>query len=94
MNGRKWLGAALALTAVVATQALGGASAEASARSFGAARIAPARDASAAPGIVLAGLTSQQYPVFFKISDDGRTLTAGAIALNMTCTSGVQFVPR
>ena len=39
---------------------------------------------------VLAGFTSQQYPAFFKIADAGRTLTLGAIALNLSCTSGDQ----
>jgi len=52
---------------------------------------AAAREA-AAPDIVLAGFTSQQYPAFFKIATPGRALTIGAIALDMSCTSGAEFV--
>ncbi len=37
---------------------------------------------------VLAGFTSQRYPVFFKISGDGKTLLDGGIAISLTCTSG------
>jgi hypothetical protein len=49
-------------------------------------------DAPPPSAIVLAGFTSQQFPVFFKVGGDGRTLTLAGIALNMTCTSGAQFV--
>jgi hypothetical protein len=61
-------------------------------RAMGAATMATARDASAASGITLAGLTSQNYPTFFKVSANGRSLAVGAIALDMTCTSGAEFV--
>lgn len=54
------------------------------------AREAQARDAAPSRGIVLAGFTSQDLPSFFKVAGDGRTLTVGAIALGMTCTSGAQ----
>jgi len=53
---------------------------------------AGAREAPASPEIVLAGFTSQQYPAFFKIAAAGRSVTLGAVALEMTCTSGSQFV--
>jgi hypothetical protein len=87
MNGQnrggraKRLRMGLALAVVIGAHALDGGQAQAA-----------SIDASAAPGIVLAGLTSQQYPVFFKISADARTLTLGSIALSMNCTSGGQFV--
>jgi hypothetical protein len=57
--------------------------------------LAAAQGAQGAPAtsdVVLAGFTSQQYPAFFKITAPGRWLTIGAIALEMTCTSGAQFV--
>ena len=54
--------------------------------------VAVASDAPATPSIVLAGFTSQQYPTFFKIAAAGRSVTLGAVALEMTCTSGAQFV--
>jgi hypothetical protein len=57
-----------------------------------AATIGTAAHAPAPSAIVLAGFTSQQFPVFFKLGGDGRTLTLAGIALNMTCTSGEQFV--
>jgi hypothetical protein len=41
---------------------------------------------------VLAGFTSQHYPVFFKISSDGKMLLAGGIAISMNCTSGGSVV--
>jgi hypothetical protein len=53
--------------------------------------MAVARDATA-PDIVLAGFSSQRYPTFFKVSGNGQTLTVGAIALDMNCTSGSEFV--
>lgn len=40
----------------------------------------------------LAGLTSQHFPVFFKVSGDGKTVTADGIALGMTCVSGGRLV--
>jgi hypothetical protein len=57
-----------------------------------AATIVGASDSAPPSPIVLAGFTSQQYPDFFKVAGDGRTLTIAGIALNMTCTSGAQFV--
>lgn len=90
----RWLGLGLVLAATAVT-ALGGGSASGAVvgpAAIGGARIAAARDASAAPGITLAGFTTQQLPSFFKVTGDGRTLSVGAIALGMTCTSGSSFV--
>jgi hypothetical protein len=101
MNGRsqgrhaRWIRAGLALAVVIAAHAINGGSAEAATSHptpFGPARIAAVRDASAAPDIVLAAITSQQYPAFFKISANARTLTFGSIALGLNCTSGDQIV--
>jgi hypothetical protein len=92
----KGLRIALAVAVLLSAYALGGASAKAASigpQPFAAARIATARDASAvAPSVVLAGFTSQDYPTFFKVSGNARTLTLAGIALNMTCTSGAEFV--
>lgn len=52
----------------------------------------PAEAAPIGPTTVLAGLSSQGYPSFFEISGNGRTLKVGAIAMDMTCSSGDQFV--
>ena len=41
---------------------------------------------------MLAGFTSQHYPVFFKISSDRKMLLASGIAISMNCTSGASFV--
>lgn len=90
----RWLLVALGVGVVVGAHALGGGSAQAAsmgASPFGTSRIGAAQDASA-PGIVLAGLSSQKYPAFFKLSADGKVLTIGAIALDMHCTSGGEFV--
>ena len=101
LNGRtqgrraRWLRGGLVVAALIAVHALGGGSAQAATAgigSVGAQRIAAARDAAATPGIVLAGFTSQNLPSFFKVARNGRTLTVGAIALDMTCTSGAQPV--
>ncbi len=91
----KWLRTGLAVAVVIGAHALDGGQANAATirpAPFGPARIAATRDASAAPGIVLAGFTSQQYPAFFKISANARTLTLSGIALSMNCSSGAQFV--
>lgn len=81
----KWLRVALAVGGAIAAHALDPGSA-------GAATIAP-RSANDAPaGIVLAGLTSQNLPVFFKVARDARSLTLAAIAVDMNCTSGAEFV--
>jgi hypothetical protein len=95
MMGRKakWVRVSLVVAAAIAVHALHAGSADAASIAPKAdARILAAQDASARPDIVLAGFSSQQYPVFFKISAAGRALTVGAIALQMTCTSGTQFV--
>jgi hypothetical protein len=89
-QSRRWVRIGLVVGAIVASHALNGGSAQAATLHPGSARIAAA--AAPASDIVLAGFTSQQYPTFFKVSKDGRTLTVGAIALEMTCTSGAQFV--
>jgi hypothetical protein len=91
----KWLRVAFVVTIAIAAHALNGGSAQAATidlQPAGSARIAAAADAAPTSDIVLAGFTSQQYPMFFKVSADGRILTVGAIALEMTCTSGSQFV--
>jgi hypothetical protein len=59
---------------------------------LGAPALSVADAAAPAPGVVLAGFSSQQYPAFFKLSPDGRTLNMAAIALDMNCTSGAEFV--
>jgi len=91
----KWLRVAFAITVAIAAHALNGGSAQAAtigSASVGPGRIAMAADASAPHAIVLAGFSSQRYPMFFKIAGDGRTLVDGAIAISMTCTSGATFV--
>jgi hypothetical protein len=70
----KALRVAFALALVIAGHALNGGSAQA----------APIDSTTK----VLAGFTSQRYPVFFKIAGDGKTLLDGGIAISMTCTSG------
>ena len=104
MNGQSrgrranWARAGLALAVVIGAHMLNGGQADAAtidARPFGTAAVAAAHDASAtpaAPGLVLAGITSQSLPAWFKVSGDARTLTVAAIAVNLNCTSGVQFV--
>ena len=52
----------------------------------------PAEAAPSAPNTVFAGLSSQQLPSFFEITNNGRMLKLGAIAFGMTCTSGDEFV--
>jgi len=52
----------------------------------------PAQAAPAGATTVLAGLSSQGYPAFFEISNNGRTLKLGAMAVGMTCASGDEFV--
>lgn len=97
LQGRqaKWLLVGLVVAALIASHAFNNGSAEAATTApepHSAARILAAHDASAAPGILLATITSQNLPAWFKISPDGRTLTVAAIAVNMNCTSGSQFV--
>jgi hypothetical protein len=91
----KWLRVAFVVSAAIAAHAIHGGSAQAAALAphpHAAARILAAQDAPNASSVVLAGFTSQQYPTFFKVSGNARTLTIGAIAIEMTCTSGSQFV--
>ena len=54
----------------------------------------PAAATPVGPIKVLAGLSSQQYPSFFEIANNGRMLKLGAIALDVTCASGADFVLR
>jgi hypothetical protein len=101
MNGRtqgrrsKWARAGLAVAVVIAAHAIHGGSAEAASiapESHGAARILVAQESPAAPGVILAAITSQNLPAWFKVSGDARTLTVAAIAVTVNCTSGVEFV--
>ena len=80
----KWLRVGFAVTVAITAHALNGGSAQAAAID----------STPAARTIVLAGFTPQHYPVFFKVSGDGRTLLASGIAISMTCTSGaIDVVP-
>jgi hypothetical protein len=80
-----WLRLALGVAVTVAAHAVDGGSAKA-------ATISAAADAPAPSATVLAGFTSQEYPAFFKLADDGRKVSLAGIALEMTCTSGDQWV--
>ena len=100
MNGRiqgpwgRCLRAGLTIAAVIGVNALGGGVAKAasiSLRSFGIARDAAAADVPASPGPVLAGVTSQGFPAFFKLTGSEKKLQFGAIALDMSCMSGATF---
>ncbi len=75
-----WLRLTFAVAMSIAGHALGGS-----------AKAAEVGDVSG-PGTVLAGFTSQQYPAFFRISANGRVLLAGGIAIDSTCTSGLNIV--
>jgi hypothetical protein len=77
----KWLRAGLIVCVAIAAHALGATSAQA----------API-GASAKSDTVLAGFTAQHYPVFFRVSNDGKTLVNDGIALSMSCTSGATVV--
>ncbi len=91
--GRRWFRFVLAGALIVGSHLLHVGSAEAASthlRPLGTATVATATGATG--GTVLGGFTSQSYPSFVKISANGRMLEVGAIALNMTCTSGAQFV--
>jgi hypothetical protein len=99
MNGRsqsrgsRWLRVAFVVGVGIAAQAFNSASANAAPIHMTpnqAARIAAAATGPARQTTVLAGFTTQQYPAFFKIAAAGRSLTLGAIALNLSCTSGGQ----
>jgi hypothetical protein len=78
----KWLRVAFVVAAAIAAHALNGGSAQA----------ATIDSAAGGRTIVLAGLTSQHYPGFFKVSGDGRMLLGGGIAISMSCTSGATLV--
>jgi hypothetical protein len=89
----KRLRAAFVITAAIAVLALG-ASAQAASidgRSAANARAAAAGQ-PAGKDIVLAGVTSQQFPVFFKLSSDGKVALVDGIALSMACASGITLV--
>ena len=77
---RTWLRAGLVVAAAVALHGFGG-SAQAA-----------AGGGSTGGDIVLAGFTSQHFPVFFKVSSDGKTVLADGIAISMTCASGATLV--
>jgi hypothetical protein len=74
----KWLRVAFVVTAAIAAHALGGGSAQA----------APVHAGSD----MLAGATSQHFPVFFKVSSDGKKILNDGIAVSMTCMSGGTLV--
>ncbi len=84
MNGRswgrriKWLRVAFVITAAIVLHALGGGSAQAA-------------TVHAGPD-TLAGFTAQRFPVFFKVSNDGKTVLSDGIAVSMTCASGGTLV--
>jgi hypothetical protein len=89
----RWFRVAFGVGLVIAAHAFGSGSANAAPIHLSpnqAARIASAATGPARQTTVLAGFTSQQYPAFFKIAAAGRSLTLGAIALNLSCTSGGQ----
>jgi hypothetical protein len=69
----RWLRGAFVATAAIAAVGIGGS--------------AQAAPVHAGP-VTLAGFTSQHFPVFFKVSSDGRMLLTGGIGINMTCKSG------
>lgn len=85
----KWLPVAFVVTAAIALPAMSG---SAMAGTIGSRPLAEAHDASASPGFLLAGITSQTLPAWFKVSADARTLTVAAIAVGTSCTSGSQIV--
>jgi hypothetical protein len=76
-----WLRLAFVVSIAVAAHVLGG---SANAATIG--------GPSTAPGAVLAGLTSQQFPTFFRLSANDRVVLAGAIAISATCTDGSIYV--
>lgn len=82
MKGSKWLRAVFVITAAIVVHALGGGSAQA----------ATPAGAPATHDIVLAGFTAQHYPVFFKVSSDGKAVLSDGIAISMTCASGGTLV--
>lgn len=79
----RWLGVAFALIVAVAAHGLGGGSAKAASIDVRSSRARP---------VVLAGFTSQHFPVFFKIAGDGRVALTSGIAIRMKCNSGAEVV--
>jgi len=51
----------------------------------------PAEAAPVGAPALLAGVTSQSYPSYFRISANGKTMLASVIALGMNCASGATF---
>ncbi|HJS94459.1 MAG TPA: hypothetical protein VJ741_09360 [Solirubrobacteraceae bacterium] len=78
----RWLRVAFVVAAAITAHALNGGSAQA----------AMIDATPPAHTIVLAGFTSQHYPLFFRISSDGKMLLGGGIAISMSCTSGADIV--
>jgi hypothetical protein len=78
MTGNKWLRVAFAAVVVIALDGFGGS--------------AQAAPIDGGQDTVLAGFTSQHFPVFFKVSGDGKKALADGIALSMTCASGNTLV--
>lgn len=74
---RRWLRLALAIGLAIASVAVHSGSADA---------------APVGATTVFGGLSSQEFPSFFVITNNGRMLKVGAIAFGMTCTSGDEFV--
>jgi hypothetical protein len=72
----KWFPMALVATAAIALYGAGG-SAQAA-----------ASGGPTGKDIVLAGFTAQHFPVFFKVSGDGKMVMVDGIAVSMRCTSG------
>jgi hypothetical protein len=87
-NRKRWvvvLRLAVAIGLAIAAHALHAGSASAATP----AAVRGAADASGGSPITLAGFTSQRFPVFFKVSADGKMLLTGGIGIAMTCASGV-----
>lgn len=80
MNGNsrgrraKWFRVAFVISATIVVHALGTGSAQAA-------------TVHAGPK-TLAGFTSQHFPVFFKVSSDGKAVLAEGIGISLTCVSG------
>ena len=51
----------------------------------------PAEAAPVGQSTVLAGVTTQSFPSYFRISANGKTVRASVIALGLTCASGATF---
>jgi hypothetical protein len=75
----KWIRVAFAVAVAIAAHALNSGSAQAATK-------------ASPTNTVLAGFTAQRFPVFFKVSSDGKVLLSEGIAISMTCTSGTTLV--